>query len=311
MLEKHGILGVHSPIKLSNTAMEPTEQSFTITVTAAISGKVFWTFASKHAGSLFVRYLKLTIHERLRLSSPFVVVMLKEGEIVDDFCHLQDLTDTHELCLDYLLQKRRGPQTCQKLALTEAICHQLSREVWRILAHGLVLTECLPLHGRMTVNPLVLSIQNSPMLQETPHSTGMPCILESLLQANCDPNDFGHPPKSPLNEAVLRNNLVMVKLLVGGRANVNLQARGSDVPLTSAVRQQRTEMVKCLLEFRANPTVTSYTPTRDRSRPRWVGISLKELAEPDSEIANLIEHAIHEWQSTEPSGDRGGLLAQE
>ena len=149
------------------------------------------------------------------------------------------------------------------------------------------------------------------MLQETPPSTGRPCIVEILLQANCDPNHFGHPPKSPLNEAILRNSLVMVKLLVGGRAKVNLQARGSDVPLTTAVRQQRTEMVKCLVELRANPTVTCYTPTREGSRPRWVGTSLKELAEPDSEIANLIEHAICEWQSTEPSGDRGGLLAQE
>ena len=50
-----------------------------------------------------------------------------------------------------------------------------------------------------------------------------------------------------------------------------------------------------------------YTP----ARPRWVGISIKELAEPDSEIATLIEHAIHEWQSMEPPEDRGGLLAQE
>ena len=291
--------------------MDSIEQSFTITVTAAISGKVFWTFASRHAGSLFVRYLKLTIQERLRLSSPFVVIMLKEGEIVDDFCHLQDLTDANELRLDYVLQTRRGPQLCQKLALTEAICHQLSREVWRILAHGLVLIECLPLHGRMTVNPLVLSIQNTSMLQETTPNTGMPCILESLLQANCDPNDFGHPPKSPLNEAVLRNSLGMVKLLVGGRANVNLQARGNDMPLTCAVRQQRTEMVKCLLELRANPTVTCYTPTNDRSRPRWVGTTLKELAEPESEIANLIEHAIHKWQFSETSGDRLGILAQE
>ena len=149
------------------------------------------------------------------------------------------------------------------------------------------------------------------MLQETPPNTGTPCILESLLQANCDPNDFGHPPKSPLNEAVLRNSLFMVKLLVGGRANVNLQARGADLPLTYAVRQQRLEMVRCLLELRANPTVACYTPTNDRSRPRWVGTTLKELAAPDSEIVNLIEHAIQEWQSSESSGDRGGLLAQD
>ena len=125
MLGRHGTLGVHSPINSTLPAMEPTEQSFTITVAAALSGKVFWTFASKHAGSLFVRYLKLTIYERLRLSSPFGVIMLKEGEIVDDFCHLQDLTNTNELRLDYVLQKRRGPQLCQKLALTEAIGHQL------------------------------------------------------------------------------------------------------------------------------------------------------------------------------------------
>ena len=82
--------------------MESTAQSFTITVTAALSGKIFSTFASQHAGSLFVRYLKLTIQERLGLPSPFAVIMLKEGEIADDFCHLQDITDTNELRLEYV-----------------------------------------------------------------------------------------------------------------------------------------------------------------------------------------------------------------
>ena len=288
-------------------AMEPAEQTFTITVMAAISGKVFWTYTSPNAGSLCVRFIKLAIFERLRLPSPFVVVMLKGGEVLDDFSHLHELTDTQELQLDYLLQKRRAPQVCQRLALTEAICHQLSREVWRILAHGLVLIECLPLHGRTTVNPLVLSIQNSPMLQETPHSTRKPCILESLLLANCDPNDFGHPPKSPLNEAVLRNNLGMVTQLVGGRANVNLQARGSDVPLIYAVRQQRMDIVEYLLANRADPTAMCYT----HGRPRWKGVSVKDLAEPHSEIAYCIEQAIHAWQPTEPTRDCGGFLAQE
>ena len=98
--------------------MEPAVQSFTITVTAALSGKAFWSFASEHAGSLFVRYLKLTIQERLGLPSPFSVILMKEGEIVDDFCHLQDITDTNELHLEYVLQTRRRPAACQKLALT-------------------------------------------------------------------------------------------------------------------------------------------------------------------------------------------------
>ena len=73
MLGIHGILDAHNPINLPLFAMEPTVQSFTITVTAALSGKVFWTFASQHAGSLFVWYLKLTIQKRLGLPSPFAV----------------------------------------------------------------------------------------------------------------------------------------------------------------------------------------------------------------------------------------------
>ena len=117
--------------------MEHTSQGFTITVTASLSGTLFWTFTSQHAGSLFVRYLKRAIQERLVLTSPFTVCMLKGAETIDDFCHLQDVTDTSELHLEFLLQKRRRPATCQKLALSEAIGHQLPREVWRILAHGL------------------------------------------------------------------------------------------------------------------------------------------------------------------------------
>ena len=137
--------------------------------------------------------------------------------------------------------------------LGEAICHQLPREVWRILSHGLLLTECLPTSGLMTVNPLALCIQSTSLVQQPPPSTGRPSILESLLQANCDPNHFGHPPKPPLIEAALRNDLPTIRLLVAWRANVKLQARGNELPLVFAVKHHRPDMVKCLLELRANP----------------------------------------------------------
>ena len=49
----------------------------------------------------------------------------------------------------------------------------------------------------------------------------------------------------------------------------------------------------------------------NRSGTRWVGTPVKELAEPESEIANLIEHATHEWQSSQSTGDLCGLPAQD
>ena len=249
--------------------MEPSAHLFTVTVTAALTGEPFCVFTSLHVGSLPVRDLKIAIQKRLGLRSPFTIRLLHGTDTPDDFRHLCEITQTNEIQLAFLLQRRSRPDTCQKVALAEAIGCQLLREVWRILAHGLLLTECLPTSGSMTVNPLTLHLQSRSPLQ-LPPNTGNLCILESLLQANCDPNQFGHPPKPPLLEAARRNDLPTIRLLVAWRANVNLQARGNELPLVFAAKHNRPEMVKCLLELRANPTASCYSPVYAHPRARWV-----------------------------------------
>ena len=225
--------------------MEPTKHLLQSRL-QRLPGEPFCAFTSPHGGSLYVRYLKLAIQKRLGLRSPFTVRLLHGTDTPDDFCQLREITDTNAIHLEVLLQRRSRPDTCQQVALSEAICYQLPREVWRILSHGLLLTECLPTSGIMTVNPLTLYLQSRSLMKQPPPSTGNPCILESLLQANCDPNHFGHPPKPPLLEAARRNDLPTIRVLVSWRANVNLQARGNEMPLVFAVKHQRPEMVKCL-----------------------------------------------------------------
>ena len=100
-------------------------------------------------------------------------------------------------------------------------------------------------------------------------------------------------------EGALRNDLPTIQLLVAWRADVNLQARGSDLPLVFAVKQQRPEMVKCLLDLRANPTVSCYSPLRDHPRARWVRRTVKQLTEPGTDIAQLIDHSINEWHASD------------
>ena len=151
----------------------------------------------------------------------------------------------------------------------------------------------------MTVNPLTLCIQSTPLVQQPPPSTGRPCILESLLQANCDPNHFGHPPKPPLLEAALRNDLPTIRLLVAGRANVNLQARGNELPLVFAVKQQRPDMVRCLLELRANPTLSCYSNVNDPPGARWKQTTVRQITVPGTDIAQTIENAIQDWNTSD------------
>ena len=137
------------------------------------------------------------------------------------------------------------------------------------------------------------------LVQQPPPSTGRPCILESLLQANCDPNHLGHPPKPPLLEAALRNDLPTIRLLVAWRANVNLQARGNELPLVFAIKHQRPDMVKCLLELRANPTLSCYSNVNALPRARWKQTTLNQITEPGTEMAQIIKHAIQDRNASD------------
>ena len=157
--------------------------------------------------------------------------------------------------------------------------------------------QCLPMGPRMTINALVLSLQSPYM--ELMESEDYPNVLRTLLYAMCDPNDFGQPPKSPLSEATLRNDQEAVKLLLAHRAAINETARGDHFPLITAVKQQRTHMVRYHLEQRADPTVKDYVPTRYPARqPVWVGRTAGEIAEPDTEIARLLQEAASVWHNS-------------
>ena len=70
------------------------------------------------------------------------------------------------------------------------------------------------------MNPPVMSLQ-SPFLEMATNEE-FPCALRTLLMANCDPNAFGNPEKSPLAEGTLRNDINAVEVLLEFKANRNL-----------------------------------------------------------------------------------------
>ena len=85
----------------------------------------------------------------------------------------------------------------------------------------------------------------------------------------------------PLVEAALRNDLEAVELLVEGRADIKVAARGDDFPLVIAIKQGRiqyTLLVRRLLELRADPTVRSYLQTHHWvERSTWTGWSVQQF----------------------------------
>ena len=157
-LVTHDLHIVLNPIRLG--------QAMTVNVTSALTGKQILKIESPNAGWLYGRHIKESVSKGIGAPSPFCIQLLIEQEKLNDFTQLKDCTETRELALSLVYQKRRRPTTKEYETLAEAIGNNYAQLVWRILAKGLVLVECIPTHGRMMVNPLVLSLQ-SPYMEVT------------------------------------------------------------------------------------------------------------------------------------------------
>ena len=182
----------------------------------------------------------------------------------------------------------------------ESIGNNYGQHVWQILAQGIRLPTCLPMRRTATMNALVLALQS--LYLEFEEDERYPSVLQSLLLAACNPNDFGHPPRVPLIEATKRCDQEAIQLLVSHRADVNRTTRGEDYPLIIAIKHHQATIVQCLLECRADPTVRTYYNTQQRTGIAvWSGLSAQQLTYPGTTVARLIEDAAAQWPRVTPS----------
>ena len=88
--------------------------------------------------------------------------------------------------------------------------------------------------GTARESTLVRAIETDyePMYDEGPLSD----ILQTLLLALCDPNNYGAPPRSPLGAAI-RGEEHAVELLLRHRADPHLCEHAQEVPILIALQR--------------------------------------------------------------------------
>ena len=98
-----------------------------------------------------------------------------------------------------------------------------------------------------------LSCNQSQLCGTTRHYS-FPDTVQTLLWAQCDPNQAGTDQRLPLNQAILSGDDHAGELLLRARANPMLADIGNDVPLLLAARVGAPSIyVRLLLQFRAHP----------------------------------------------------------
>ena len=80
-------------------------------------------------------------------------------EPLDDDAQLQEYTETQDIDVSVVRFRTRMPTQREYDLLAESIGNYYANQIWRIVAQGVTLTDCIPVRGRMIVNPLVLSLQ--------------------------------------------------------------------------------------------------------------------------------------------------------
>ena len=80
-----------------------------------------------------------------------------------------------------------------------------------------------------------------------------PDTVQTLLWAQCDPNQAGTDLRLPLNQAIRSGDDHAVELLLRSQANPMRVDIGNDAPLLVAARVGAPNYVRLLLQFRARP----------------------------------------------------------
>ncbi|MCI5056487.1 MAG: ankyrin repeat domain-containing protein [Flavobacteriales bacterium] len=88
-------------------------------------------------------------------------------------------------------------------------------------------------------------------------NSGKQGIIKGLLEVGYDPNNLHPESTTPLEIAVDKNNLKLLKMLLKSGADTELKSSYGGSPLSSAASLGRFEMVKVLLEHGANPNISN------------------------------------------------------
>ena len=270
-----------------------------VQVRMAVTGSLVLELADSNVADTYIRSIKLQV-ARISQVSPFALRLMSEADILDDFWQVKDCVFMRRLNISVIVRDTHMPNRRQYDMLAESIGNNYGQHVWQILAQGIRLPTCLPMRRTATMNALVLALQS--LYLEFEEDERYPSVLQSLLLAACNPNDFGHPPRVPLIEATKRCDQEAIQLLVSHRADVNRTTRGEDYPLIIAIKHHQATIVQCLLECRADPTVRTYYNTQQRTGIAvWSGLSAQQLTYPGTTVARLIEDAAAQWPRVTPS----------
>ena len=126
-----------------------------------------------------------------------------------------------------------------------------------------------------------------------------PDTVQTLLWAQCDPNQCGADQRLPLSQAIRSGDDRAIEQLLRAKANPTLAEKGQEAPLSLAVLMGSPSYVRRLLHYRAVPAMPDEVNGSDGLSPmnKMEMARVMQIASSSPAILTLLEAAISEQWS--------------
>ena len=227
------------------------EQSIGISIRHAITGELLCQWASSEVGELRVWELKQLLCQLTASEEYFAWQLHDDRRLLRDHSFVSGIASNMERGLSLFATKRqlRLPTQDEQADLDYYVSIRHRRKLWKLISKGIQVTAVTGGNERVCV--LVRAIEANYV--EPSEDYSFPNTVQTLLWAQCDPNQAGTDQRLPLNQAIRSGDDHAVELLLRAQANPMMADIGNELPLSLATNVGAPSYVRLLLQFRARP----------------------------------------------------------
>ena len=226
-------------------------EPLSVSIRQAFTGELLCEWARSEVGELRVWELKQRFCQVTASEEYFAWQLHDDRRPLRDHFFVANVANNNEQGLSLLATKRhlRSPTLDEQADLHYYVSISHRRKLWKLISQGIKVTAVSGASEKVCI--LVRAIEAN-YVEPSEHYS-FPDTVQTLLWAQCDPNQAGIDQRLPLNQAIRSGDDHAVEVLLRARANPQLADIGIEVPLLLAARVGAPSYVRLLLQFRAHP----------------------------------------------------------
>ena len=273
-----------------------------VSIRLALPGEILYEWDSSEVGELRVWELKQRFCQVTNTGEYFAWQLYDARRLLKDHHFVANIANNAETGLSLFAIKRKlRPPTLDERAdilYYVSICHR--RKLWRLVAQGIEVKEIAGTSDKTCT--LVRAIEANYV--ERSENYSFPDTVQTLLWAQCDPNQAGRDQRLPLNQAIRSGDDRAVEQLLRAQANPMRAETGHEAPLLLAVRVGAPSYVRLLLQHRAVPLRPAdvYGSTASVNEKKEDMARVMQIASSTPASVAILEMALSEQPSSAAQG---------